>query len=78
MDFDVVGTFQSFSKEFDARAVRVPLAAAQELMGTNGANALVVSLKETQRHHRRGVSVEEGIGQSTIRSQDLDGTECIL
>lgn len=48
MEFDVVGTFQSFSKEFDARAVRVPLSAAQELLGTNGANTLVVSLKETK------------------------------
>lgn len=48
MELDVVGTFQSFSKEFDARAVRIPLSAAQELMMTTGANTLVVSLKETR------------------------------
>jgi len=29
LDFEVVGIFQSFSKEFDARAVRIPLAAAR-------------------------------------------------
>ncbi|MCK6410776.1 MAG: ABC transporter permease, partial [Thauera sp.] len=32
MDFEVVGVFQSFSKDFDARAVRIPLDAAQELL----------------------------------------------
>jgi putative ABC transport system permease protein len=47
-DFDVVGVFQSFSKDYDARAVRIPLAAAQELLGTRGANLLVVSLARTR------------------------------
>ncbi|MBS0372039.1 MAG: ABC transporter permease [Proteobacteria bacterium] len=47
-DFEVIGVFQSFSKDFDARAVRIPLAAAQELMFTKGANMLVVSLHKTQ------------------------------
>ena len=45
LDFRVVGIFQSFSKEFDARAVRIPLAATQELMQTKGANQLVVALQ---------------------------------
>jgi putative ABC transport system permease protein len=48
LEFEVVGTFQSFSKDYDARAVRIPLAAAHELLGTNGVNSLVVSLKRTQ------------------------------
>jgi len=47
LDFDVVGVFQSFSKEYDARAVKIPLAAAQELLNTPGANMLVVSLRRT-------------------------------
>lgn len=47
LDVEVVGTFQSFSKEYDNRAVKVPLAAAQELMNTKTANTLVVSLKQT-------------------------------
>jgi putative ABC transport system permease protein len=48
LEFDVVGVFQSFSKDFDARAVRIPLAAARELLGSTGVNTLVVSLKQTQ------------------------------
>jgi putative ABC transport system permease protein len=48
LDFRVVGIFQSFSKEFDARAVRIPLAATQELMQTKGANQLVVALHRTE------------------------------
>jgi putative ABC transport system permease protein len=47
-DLDVVGVFQSFSKDYDARAIRIPLAAAQELLGTRGANLLVVSLARTR------------------------------
>lgn len=48
LDFEVVGVFQSFSKEFDARAVRIPLAAAEDLLSTQGVNQLVVSLKHTE------------------------------
>ncbi|HCX33724.1 MAG TPA: ABC transporter permease [Rhodocyclaceae bacterium] len=47
LEFEVAGVFQSFSKDFDARAVRIPLAAAQELMNTRGINTFVVSLKDT-------------------------------
>jgi putative ABC transport system permease protein len=46
-DFVIVGVFQTYSKEFDARAVRIPLAAAQTLLDTEGVNAVVVSLKRT-------------------------------
>jgi putative ABC transport system permease protein len=48
LDVDVVGVFQSFSKDYDARAVRIPLATAQDLLATAGVNTLVVSLKRTQ------------------------------
>jgi putative ABC transport system permease protein len=48
VDFDIVGIFQSFSKDFDARAVRVSLHAAQELMNAQGVNNLVISLKRTK------------------------------
>jgi len=47
LDFEVVGTFRTFSKDFDARYVRIPLAAAQELLAAEGVNVLVVSLKDT-------------------------------
>jgi putative ABC transport system permease protein len=48
VDVEVIGIFQSFSRDFDARAVRIPLAAAQELLATTGANQLVVTLHRTQ------------------------------
>ncbi len=47
LDVEVIGVFQSFSNDYDARALKIPLPAAQELLGTKGANALVVMLKKT-------------------------------
>lgn len=47
LEFQVVGTFQTFSKDYDARALRIPLAAAQDLVATPGINTLVVALKHT-------------------------------
>jgi putative ABC transport system permease protein len=52
LDLEVIGVFRTFSKEYDARAVRVPLPAAQELLGTPGANSIVVSLKKTDATDR--------------------------
>ncbi len=48
LDFDVVGVFRTFSKDYDARAVRVPLAAAQELLAVSSVNAIVLTLKHTE------------------------------
>jgi putative ABC transport system permease protein len=47
LDFEVIGIFESFSKDYDARAIKIPLAASQELMGTQSVNALVVVLNKT-------------------------------
>ncbi|TAJ19293.1 MAG: ABC transporter permease [Rugosibacter sp.] len=47
LEFQVIGVFQTFSKDYDARAVRIPLAAAQELLATPGAHIAVVLLKNT-------------------------------
>ncbi len=52
LDFDVVGVFQSFSKDYDARAIKISLPAAQELLDTKGVNLLVVSLKRTEDTQR--------------------------
>ncbi|MCB1886463.1 MAG: ABC transporter permease [Rhodocyclaceae bacterium] len=49
LELEIVGVFQSFSKEFDARAVRIPLPVAQELMATPGANVMVVTLFDTDQ-----------------------------
>lgn len=48
LDFDVVGVFRSFAKDYDDRAVRIPLAAAQELLDTAGISTLVISLRKTR------------------------------
>ncbi len=48
LDFEIVGVFQSFSKDFDARAVRIPLAAARELMDTPSAHVMAVLLERTE------------------------------
>jgi putative ABC transport system permease protein len=48
LDFELVGIFQSFSREFDARAVRIPLEAAQSLMDTSGTHLIVAMLEQTE------------------------------
>jgi putative ABC transport system permease protein len=49
LDFQIVGVFRSLSKEYDARAVRIPIPAAQELTATAGVYAIVVLLQDTER-----------------------------
>lgn len=52
LDLEIVGVFQSFSNDYDARAIKIPLGAAQDLLGTPGANAVVVLLKDTEATDR--------------------------
>jgi putative ABC transport system permease protein len=59
MDFVVIGVFKSFSSDYDARAVRIPLAAAQELLGTKDVNALVISLQKTSDTDRIAAVLKE-------------------
>ena len=47
LDYTVVGVFQSFSKDYDDRAVRIPLPSAQELLTTSGVHTLVIELNDT-------------------------------
>ena len=62
LDFELVGVFQSFSKEFDARAVRIPLPAARELMDTQAAHVLVVMLQRTEDTERAARLLEARLG----------------
>jgi putative ABC transport system permease protein len=48
LEFEVTGIFQSFARDYDNSAVRIPLAAAQDLVGTTGIHSVVVSLNATQ------------------------------
>lgn len=47
LEFQVVGVFQTFSKDYDARAVRITLSAAQELLATPGAHTGIMLLQNT-------------------------------
>lgn len=46
LEFEVAGIFRTFSKEFDARAVRLPLTSAQRLIGSDAVQVLVFSLED--------------------------------
>jgi len=58
LDFKLVGVFRSLSREYDTRAVRVPLGAAQELTATSGVNAVVVLLADTDLTARARADLE--------------------
>ena len=60
LELEVIGIFQSFSKDYDARAVRIPLTAAQELLATNGANLIVMTLTETPLTGAAQARVDDG------------------
>ena len=62
LDFEVVGIFQSFSNDYDARAIKIPLAAAQELLGTQSVNALVISLRKTDDTDRVAARLKKQAG----------------
>lgn len=47
LEYEVVGVFRTFSKEYDDRAVRIPLSSAQELMFTPSVHSIVVLLDDT-------------------------------
>lgn len=64
LDFEVVGVFQSFSKDFDARAVRIALSAAQELLFTPSANALVIGLRNTHDTGAVSAMLKQQLGKS--------------
>jgi len=72
LEFEVVGVFQTFSKEYDARAVRIPLLAAQELIDTRGANVLVVSLKKTQDTIRAQRALNTELGPKGLEIKRWD------
>jgi putative ABC transport system permease protein len=48
LEFEIVGTFQTFSRDYDAHAMRINLAAAQDLLATPGVNTLALSLTRTE------------------------------
>lgn len=69
LDFELVGIFQSFSKEFDSRAVRIPLDVAKTLMDTDGIHLLVVQLSNTESTSSTVASMKQ-----LLANQGLDVT----
>lgn len=49
LDVEVVGVFVTMSRDFDARAVRIQLGAARDLLASDGASSIVVFLDETKK-----------------------------
>ncbi len=66
IDLEVIGVFKSFSSDYDARAVKIPLAASQELLATQGVNALVISLKKTEDTFRIAELLKERLETSGL------------
>lgn len=48
LEFTLVGVFQTFSKDFDDRAIQIPLPAARELLDTAQSHVLVMHLDDTK------------------------------
>jgi putative ABC transport system permease protein len=65
LDFEVIGVFQSFSKDFDARAVRIPLSAARSLMDNTSAHLMVLLLDKTADTDRVLASLRQKLGPQT-------------
>jgi putative ABC transport system permease protein len=63
LDFEVAGVFQTFSKDYDDRAIRVTLAAAQELVGTQAAHKLVFALDDTNATEAIAQQVRQALPQ---------------
>lgn len=75
LDFEVIGVFQTFSKDYDARAVQIPLPAARELLDRKGVNVTVVALKRTQDTERVARTLAAALGAEQLeirRWQELN------
>lgn len=69
MDFEIVGIFQTFSKDFDARAVRISLNSAQELMDTSAIHLLIMVLADTNLSESIALNV-----QSLLKTEGMEVT----
>lgn len=70
LDVEVVGVFQTFSKDFDARAVRIALPDAQDLLATAGASRLVVSLYDTARTEAVVAALQAPLARDGLVARD--------
>ncbi len=70
LEFTVVGVFQSFSRDYDDRAVRIALPAAQELLFSTGVHSLVVELDATEATEAAAARLHERLpaGQFEVKT----------
>lgn len=68
VELEVAGIFRTFSKEFDDRTIRIPLADAQELVQVAGVNTIVIHLHRTDD---TGAVLADLGGRSQLRRLDL-------
>ncbi len=66
LEFEVIGVFRTFSKDYDDRAVRISLEAAQELLATEGAHSLVFALDRTEFTDSVARRVEEALSGESM------------
>lgn len=64
LEFEVVGIFRTFARDYDNRAVRIPLEAGQDLIGSSGIHSIVVSLESAEATD----SVAENLKQKFLSS----------
>ena len=66
LDYEVAGVFQTFSKDYDAHAIRIPLAGAQELLNTSGVTSIVVRLHRTDDTEPVMQALSAGLAQGRL------------
>lgn len=66
IEIRIVGVFQSFSKDFDDRAVRISLSDAQELLASPSVNTIVVALQRTEDTERAAGDLRRALGGARV------------
>ena len=63
VDLEVVGTFQTYSKDYDDRVIRISLETARQLLNTQGVNVLALVLDHTRNTaivaHELGAKIKQ-------------------
>lgn len=59
IECEIIGVFRTFSKEYDDRAVRILLPAAQELLYTQAAHSTVILLNNTEATNQVAATIKQ-------------------
>lgn len=66
LDVEVVGVFQTFSKDFDSRAIRIPMRTAMDLLNTSGVTSIIVRLHRTEDTTRVAQSASNALADDRL------------